>query len=51
MLRRGVGLNVRRRRNEARMTPRFLALLTEGMVVPFMKLNNMGRDQLGEGGK
>lgn len=47
MIRLGDGLDVGGRRNKAVMTPRFLALLTEWIVVPFMKLNNMGRGQLG----
>lgn len=47
MIRFGDGLDVGRRRSEARVTPRLLALLTEWIVVPFMKLNNMGRGQLG----
>lgn len=40
-------MDVGRRRNEAKVTPRLLALLTEWIAVPSMKLNNMGRGQLG----
>lgn len=34
-----------RGQKKAVMTLRFLALLTEGMVPPFMKLDGMGKDQ------
>ena len=48
MIKLGDGLDVGvRGRKEAVMTPRFLALLTEWMVVPFMKLDNKKKDRFG----
>ena len=42
---------VMRGRKEAMMTLRFGALLTNWMIVPFMKLDNKERDQFeGKGG-